>query len=80
MVKNVTVINKCTRDIRITEVHANCNTRIWATAAPSRNGKSILQFRVGDRHTVYCLHQGMELVDVKRVRFPGVVLDRPVFN
>lgn len=80
MVQDVAVINKCSSDVRIPEIHTNFDARKGALPTPERDVVGVLHGLVLNRHAIHFQHEKMNLVHVEGVFFARVILDRPIFD
>jgi len=79
MQQDVAVEDECAGDGRIAEIHSYFHAGIRPGPRPVGDFDGVTKILVGNGFSVDFQHHEVDLVDVKVVRFEGVVFNGPVF-
>ena len=80
MIQNMAMIDEGACNVWVAKIHANSDTRIRPGAGPWGDDNRIHEIRIGNHLTINGCHQEVELMYVERVRFAGLIRNRPVFH
>src|ERR1700742_4961844 len=80
MRQNMTVVDECSNNVRITEIHMKFHLGIWPTAAPVRDIDCVAYCRIVNRLTIDLEYLEMNLMNVEDVIFCRAIFNHPILD